>query len=109
MEYDCHIGCINEVKIGARVLIASRVYISDHSHGGTTLKDLSVPPNERLLQSKGPVIIEDDVWLGEGVAVMLRVHIGNSSIIDVNSVVTKDIPPNSVAAGSPARVIKSII
>ncbi len=109
MEYDCHIGCINKVQIGARVLIASRVYISDHSHGGTTFKDLSAPPNERLLQSKGPVIIEDDVWLGEGVAVMPGVRIGHSSIIGANSVVTKDIPPNSVAAGVPARVIKSII
>ena len=108
MEYDCHIGCINEIKIGSRVLIASRVYISDHSHGGTTVQDLAVPPNERLLHSKGPVVIEDDVWLGEGVAVMPGVRIGHSSIIGANSVVTKDIPSNSVAAGAPARVIKLI-
>ena len=109
MEYDCHIGCINEVTIGARVLIASRVYISDHSHGRTTLEDLNVSPNERLLLSKGPVFIDDDVWLGEGVAVMPGVHIGHSTIIGANSVVTKDIPPNSVAAGAPARVIKTIM
>ncbi len=107
MEYDCHIGCVNEVRIGARVLMASRVYISDHAHGGTAAEDLLVPPNARPVVSKGPVIIEDDVWLGEGVAVMPGVRIGRSSIIGANAVVTRDIPPFSVAVGAPARVIKT--
>ena len=108
MEYDCHIGCINEVRIGARVLIASRVYISDHAHGGTTAEDMRRSPKERPVVSKGPVIIEDDVWLGEGVAVMPGVRIGRSSIIGANSVVTKEIPPFCVAVGAPARVIKQL-
>jgi acetyltransferase-like isoleucine patch superfamily enzyme len=108
MEYDCHIGCIDEVRIGAGVLMASRIYISDHSHGGTTAGDLALPPNSRPVISKGPVIIEDDVWLGEGVAVMPGVRIGCSSIIGANAVVTHDIPPFSVAIGAPARVIKTL-
>lgn len=108
MEYDCHIGCINEVRIGARVLMASRVYISDHSHGSTNVEDLLLPPNARPLISKGPVIIEDEVWLGEGVAVLPGVRIGRSSIIGANAVVTRDIPPYSVAVGAPARVIKTL-
>lgn len=108
MEYDCHIGCVNEVRIGARVLMASRVYISDHSHGGTNAEDLMLAPNERSVISKGPVIIEDEVWLGEGVAVMPGVRIGRSSIIGANAVVTRDIPPFSVAAGIPAQVIKTM-
>lgn len=108
MEYDCHIGCVNEVRIGARVLMASRVYISDHSHGGTNAEDLMLAPNERSILSKGPVIIEDEVWLGEGAAVMPGVRIGRSSIIGANAVVTRDIPPYSIAAGAPARVIKTL-
>jgi acetyltransferase-like isoleucine patch superfamily enzyme len=108
MEYDCHIGCVNEVRIGARVLMASRVYISDHAHGGTTAEDLALAPNARPVISRGPVIIEDEVWLGEGVAVMPGVRIGRSSIIGANAVVTRDIPPFSVAVGAPARVIKTV-
>lgn len=108
MEYDCHIGAVHRVEIGRRVLIASRVYICDHSHGGTTAADMSIPPNQRPVVSKGPVIIEDDVWLGEGVCVMPDVRIGRSSIIGANSVVTHDIPPYSVAAGAPARVIRTL-
>jgi acetyltransferase-like isoleucine patch superfamily enzyme len=108
MEYDCHIGCVNEVRIGSRVLMASRVYISDHAHGGTTVEDIVLPPNARPVVSKGPVIIEDEVWLGEGVAVMPGVHIGRSSIIGANAVVTRDIPAYCVAVGAPARVIKRL-
>ena len=54
------------------------------------------------------MIIEDNVWIGEGVAIMPNVTIGANSIIGANSVVTKDIPKNSVVAGNPARVIKNI-
>lgn len=108
MEYDCHIGCVNEVRIGSRVLMASRVYISDHAHGGTAAEDILLPPNARPVLSKGPVIIEDEVWLGEGAAVMPGVRIGRSSIIGANAVVTRDIPAFSVAVGAPARVIKRL-
>lgn len=108
MEYDCHIGCVNEVRIGSRVLMASRVYISDHAHGGTTAEDIALPPNARPVLSRGPVVIEDEVWLGEGVAVMPGVRIGRSSIIGANSVVTRDIPAYSVAVGAPAKVIKRL-
>lgn len=108
MEYDCHIASCYCVEIHDRVLIASRVYISDHSHGGTTSADLLLPPNDRPIQSKGSVVIEAEVWLGEGVCVLPGVRIGRSSIIGANSVVTRDIPPRSVAVGAPARVIRTL-
>ncbi len=57
---------------------------------------------------KGPVIIGDNVWLGRNVAVMPGVNIGEGSVVAANSVVTKDIPPKSFAAGSPARVIRQL-
>ena len=53
-----------------------------------------------------PVFIEDNVWIGESVSVLPGVRIGKNSIIGANSVVTKNIPENSIAVGNPARVIK---
>lgn len=106
--YDCHIGCVNKVWIGNDVLIASKVFITDHFHGDTTKEALLLPPNLRDVISKGPVVIEDNVWIGEGVAIMPNVRIGKNSIIGANAVVTKDVAPNSVAGGIPATVIKSL-
>jgi acetyltransferase-like isoleucine patch superfamily enzyme len=104
-----HIGCVESVVIGNRVLIASKVFISDHDHGsygsGGIHSDPRIAPRERLL-SASPVVIEDDVWIGESVSVLAGVRIGRGAIIGAMSTVTKDIPPYCVAVGSPARVIK---
>lgn len=106
---DVHIGCINRVEIGDNCLFASRIYITDHHHGEPEAAILHIPPKDRLLVSKGPVIIENNVWVGEGVAIMPNVRIGKNSIIATNAVVTKDVPPNSVVAGVPAKVIKTMV
>jgi acetyltransferase-like isoleucine patch superfamily enzyme len=108
IQKDCHIGAINKIVIGNNVLLASKVYISDHSHGEITKETLLLPPSQRKLYSKGPIIIEDNVWLGEGVVVLSDVTIGENSIIGANAVVTKSIPKNSIAAGNPARIIREI-
>lgn len=108
MNSDIHIGCINKVTIGNNVLMASRIYINDHSHGNVDASELHLPPVKRKLVSKGPVIIEDNVWVGEGVCILPGVTIGKNSIIGANAVVTKSFPPNSVIAGIPAQLIKTI-
>jgi acetyltransferase-like isoleucine patch superfamily enzyme len=105
---DVHIGCIDRVVIGDNVLLASRIYISDHSHGEVNLDALNLPPNKRNLVSKGAVIIEDNVWIGEGVAILANVVIGKNSIIGANAVVTKSFPANSVIGGIPAKLIKTL-
>jgi len=107
INFDCHIGCVCNVKIGDNVLIAGKVYITDHSHGDTSPESLKQPPASREIISKGPVIIENNVWIGECVSILPNVKIGENSIIGANSVVTKDVPPNTVVAGVPARIIKS--
>lgn len=107
IQYDCHIAAVNRVEIGDNVLIGSKVYIADHSHGASTLDDMMLPPEMRKVISKGPVVIEENVWIGEGAAVLPNVRIGKNSIVGANAVVTKDVPPFSVVVGVPARVIKS--
>ncbi|MDB5288275.1 MAG: hypothetical protein JWR05_3224 [Mucilaginibacter sp.] len=109
IQKDCHIGAINKILIGNNVLLASKVYISDHAHGEINSDAFKIPPAKRKLFSKGPVIIEDNVWVGEGVVVLAGVTIGENSIIGANAVVTKSIPKNSVAVGNPAKVIREII
>jgi acetyltransferase-like isoleucine patch superfamily enzyme len=106
---DIHIGCINKIVIGDNCLFGSRIYITDHDHGTTSSSDLSLPPIQRKLYSKGPVIIENNVYVGEGVAILSGVTIGENSIIATNAVVTKSVPKNSLVGGVPARVIKSLI
>ncbi len=56
--------------------------------------------------SKGPIVVEDDVWIGDAVWVLSGVRIGKGSVIGTGSIVTHDIPPYAVVAGNPARVIK---
>jgi acetyltransferase-like isoleucine patch superfamily enzyme len=108
MENDCHIGAVNRVEIHDNVLIASRVYISDHAHGVADYPDIAIAPNERPVWSKGPVIIEHDVWIGEGACILPGVTVGHNAIVGANAVVTRDVPPFSVVGGVPARVVKAI-
>jgi len=104
---DVHIGCIDQIEIGDNVLGASRIFITDHSHGATDTASLALPPNKRLLVSKGPVIIKKNVWIGEGVVILSGVTIGENCIIGANAVVTKSFPANTIIAGNPAVVIKT--
>ena len=104
-----HITAMGKVSIGNNVLIASKVYISDCSHGSYAGDEFdSSPasiPKDRLYLIK-EVIIEDNVWLGEHVSILPGVHIGKGTIVGANAVVTKDLPANVIAAGIPARAIK---
>lgn len=104
-----HISCIDYVEIGDGTLLGRNVYISDNSHGDTGVNILGIPPALRPLKSKGPVIIGKNVWIGRCVSILSGVTIGDNAIIGANSVVNKDVPANCVVAGSPARIVKTII
>lgn len=103
---DSHVTCINKIKIGNNVRIGRKTFISDNAHGASVRELLDIAPNHRPLYSKGPVIIEDCVWIGEMSCILPGIQIGKGTIIGANSVVTHDIPPYCMAAGNPAKVIK---
>jgi acetyltransferase-like isoleucine patch superfamily enzyme len=99
-----HCGAACSVQIGKDVLIAGRVFISDHDH---EYGHPSQPPSKAGL-SVAPVVIEDGVWIGEGAVVLKGVTVGKRAVIGANSVVTKDVPPFTVVGGVPARIIKRL-
>ena len=103
-----HITAIESVRIGNNVMIGSKVLIIDHNHGcyGPDFHDApDSPPYLRDLIS-GPVVIGDNVWIGDGVIVMPNAIIGSGCVIGANAVVRGLIPPNTIAVGSPARPVK---
>lgn len=104
-----HITAINNVTIKDNVLTGRYVYISDNAHGKTTLDECMIPPVKRNLYSKGNVVIENNVWIGERVCILSGVHIGEGAIIAANSIVTHDVPPYTLVGGIPAKVIKEIL
>ncbi|MBD1896758.1 acyltransferase [Coleofasciculus sp. FACHB-129] len=98
--YTC-LGGPGNIKIGKFCLIASHVGIYANNHN---FADPTVYIWKQGITCKG-IVIEDDCWLGSGVKVLDGVTIGKGSVIGAGAVVTKDIPPYSVAVGVPARVI----
>jgi len=93
-----NISCSNQIEIGTHVDIADECMIMDNDFHGV---------GDNNPKSK-PVIIEDDVWIASRVIILKGVKIGRGSVVGAGAVVTKSIPPNSFAAGNPARVIKSV-
>lgn len=106
-EYN-HITACKKITIGDGLLTGRFVYIGDNSHGGLSIDESQTPPSERMLFSKGEVVIGKNVWIGDKGVILSGVCIGDNVIIGANSVVTKDVPSNCVVAGCPARIVKSI-
>lgn len=99
----CHIHAyLSEVNIGKQVEIASGCGFYSYDHGMALGRLIMEQP----LKSKGGIFVGDGAWLGYGVTVLQGVKIGKGAVIAAGSVVVHDIPPNAIAAGSPARVLK---
>lgn len=96
-------AAIHGITIGKNVLFAGYVHVTDHSHG---YEDITKPISKQPLISKGPVVIEDNCWLGFNSEILSGVHIGRNSVVAAHAVVTKDVPPYSIVAGNPARIVK---
>lgn len=108
---DCNFGdffnltSIDGITIGDGVLTGRWVTVTDNSHGTSEEIVEGKRPAARKLSSKGPVVIEDNVWIGDKATILPGVVIGRNSIVGANSLVTKSVPPNSVVGGNPARIL----
>lgn len=97
-----HIVAIESVKIGAKVLLADRVYISDNLH---SFEDVETAIIDQPVKLSRIVDIGDGSWIGENVCI-IGARIGRNCIVAANAVVTHDVPDYCVVAGIPARIIK---
>jgi acetyltransferase-like isoleucine patch superfamily enzyme len=87
-------------------MVAGHVLITDHNH---TFEDVTVPIMSQGITEGGTIRIEQGAWIGFGVAIVCsqgEMVIGQNSIVASNSVVTRSIPPFSIASGNPARIVK---
>lgn len=98
----CHISGNGGVEIGNNVLIATQCVLISANHN---FENTGIPISEQR-ETREKIKIEDDVWLGAGVKVLAGVTIGRGSVIGAGAVVTKDIPPFSIAVGVPAKVVR---
>ena len=102
INYDCVLLDTGEISIGDNTLIGpgTKIVTANHPLEAEKRRDWSV--------SCVPIKIEESVWIGAGVVILPGVTVGARSVIGAGSVVTKDVPPDSVVAGNPTRVMRSL-
>jgi maltose O-acetyltransferase len=103
LNVETRFGCPeSKITIGKGVMIGPRVCFETVNHG------LRYEPGKGRGAWSKPIVVEDEAWIGAGVIVLQGVTIGRGAVVAAGSVVTRDVPPEVVVAGSPARVIKHI-
>ena len=93
------------IQVGDHVMFANGCFVGDAAH---RFDDPDLPVTHQGFTSKGPVTIGDNCWFGVNCVVTSGVTIGERCVVGANSVVTDDLPPRTIAAGSPAKVIREI-
>jgi acetyltransferase-like isoleucine patch superfamily enzyme len=105
LNLDVMVAAVERVEIGEHCLLANGCLLTDGNH---RVDDPTTPMPWQGFTTKGPTVLGDNVWLGAHVVVTSGVTVGERSVIGANSVVTADVPPYSIAAGVPARVLGSV-
>lgn len=90
------------IEIGKNVMIAANCALYSYNHGN----DISTPIHTQPITAKGPIVIEDDAWIGAGAIILSGVRIGTGAIVGAGAVVTRDVPNYGIVAGNPAKLIK---
>jgi len=100
INQNCTIYDLAEIRIGDDVMIGPNVSLMSAGH--------PVAPSERRDRVVGkPIVIERNVWIAAGVTIIGGVTVGQNSVVAAGSVVTRDVPPNTLVGGNPAQVIRS--
>jgi acetyltransferase-like isoleucine patch superfamily enzyme len=97
---------IKSITIGSKVLFGPNVTIMGGDHNTSMIGKYMFDVKDKLYENDLPIIINDDVWIGTGVIILKGVTIGEGSIVAAGSLVNKNIPPYTIVAGVPARIIK---
>jgi acetyltransferase-like isoleucine patch superfamily enzyme len=103
--HDCQLHAMGAMRIGHGCVLSDRVYLNDASHGMDPRAGLIM---RQAIHTKGAIRLHDHVFIGVGAVVMPGVEIGHHSVVAAQSVVTRSVPPGSMVAGNPARMIKSL-
>lgn len=114
--FNIHLGNNVFINYGCTMLSSSPVYLGDNVKVAPNVifacAGHSIHPKERSgekdIQTSGSIKVKENVWIGANVTILANVTIGKNSVIGAGSVVTKDIPANVVAVGSPCRVVRKI-
>jgi acetyltransferase-like isoleucine patch superfamily enzyme len=101
------ISVAEAVRIGRHCLLAGGVSIADYDGHPLNAEARRAGETSPLAEVR-PVTIGDDVWIGTGATILKGVIVGDRAIVGAHAVVTKDVPPDTVVAGNPARVVKSL-
>lgn len=96
----CHFHDQGGIVLGDGVFVSSNVVLSTVNH--------DFDPTKRSTSYPSPIVIGNNVWIGASVTVVPGVRIGDGSIVGAGAVVTRDVPPNTIVAGVPARIIRPI-
>jgi acetyltransferase-like isoleucine patch superfamily enzyme len=99
------VAAVELVEIGDHCMFANGCFISDGEH---RFDDPKTPVPWQGFRTKGPTRVGDNVWCGANVVITTGVTVGERSVIGANSVVNRDVPPFSIAAGAPAKVLKRV-
>lgn len=103
-----HFGAISRITVGDDCLFGSNILVIDHNHGQLSAADVGVPPAQRQLTTKGPIQIGKRVWIGDNVVIFGGVVIGDDVVIGANSVVNRSLAARCVAAGTPAKILRTL-
>jgi acetyltransferase-like isoleucine patch superfamily enzyme len=99
------VASVGLVEIGDHCMLANGCFVTDANH---RFDDPERPVPWQGFSSKGPTRVGHNVWCGANVVITSGVTIGERSVIGANSVVTSDVPPFSIAAGAPAKVLRAV-
>jgi len=99
------LAALDRIEIGDHVMFANHCFVGDADH---RYDDPDRPVTWQGFSSEGPVRIRSNCWFGVGCVVTSGVEIGERCVVGANSVVTRDLPPGVIAAGTPAKVIREI-
>lgn len=113
----CVIGAVDSVILGNYVRLSNNVIMIDNNNHPVNPidrkimngEDYSSPYRTWAYAVSKPIVIHDNVWIGRNSIINKGVTIGENSIVAAGSIVTKDVPANSIVAGNPAKVVKTDI